>query len=176
MTGNFFPFGTVPLLVLSHRMNSQEADYIIESIHLGNERSAWIRRGAVATGLCSLTIFLNAELYRDRVGSGAVISVFGMRSIEIRSFRGKGGAPEGESLSIANAGFVGLGEMRIGIAQGHESALGPKPLLVAQRHEHAIISRGNEPAPHSLVAKKHRANRKFVSQFVPGETRAVLHD
>lgn len=45
----------------------------LRSIHLGNERTIWIREPADPAGARHLTVFLDAELYRDRVGAVAVI-------------------------------------------------------------------------------------------------------
>jgi enterochelin esterase-like enzyme len=51
---------------------SREAVERIRSRHLGNERAVWIRepaRGAATR----LVVFLDAEMYRDRVGAPAII-------------------------------------------------------------------------------------------------------
>lgn len=45
----------------------------LPSVHLGNERTVWIREPADPAGARHLTIFLDAELYRDRIGVDQVI-------------------------------------------------------------------------------------------------------
>lgn len=45
----------------------------LPSVHLGNERSVWIREPADPAGARHLTIFLDAELYRDRIGVDQII-------------------------------------------------------------------------------------------------------
>jgi enterochelin esterase family protein len=45
----------------------------LKSAHLKNERSIWIREPENPSGAGSLTIFLDAEFYRDRVGVVSVI-------------------------------------------------------------------------------------------------------
>jgi enterochelin esterase-like enzyme len=54
-------------------MKTLEATHILRSVHLGNERTIWIRRPRSGSKFYPLTIFLDAELYRDRVGATAVI-------------------------------------------------------------------------------------------------------
>jgi enterochelin esterase family protein len=50
-----------------------ETVHAFRSAHLGNERSIWIREPAVPSRPYGLTIFLDGELYRDRVGAIATI-------------------------------------------------------------------------------------------------------
>ncbi len=45
----------------------------LKSVHLGNERSIWIREPAAPDAASNLTIFLDGELYRDRVNAMSVI-------------------------------------------------------------------------------------------------------
>lgn len=44
-----------------------------KSVHLGNERTVWIREPKTPATADRLTVFLDAELYRERVGAQAVI-------------------------------------------------------------------------------------------------------
>jgi enterochelin esterase family protein len=51
----------------------KETIHRFRSAHLGNERSLWIREPREETKPCRLVIFLDAELYRDRVGAVSLI-------------------------------------------------------------------------------------------------------
>lgn len=49
----------------------KETTHALESVHLANKRTVWIREPERAP--TSLTVFLDAELYRDRVGALSVV-------------------------------------------------------------------------------------------------------
>ena len=49
----------------------KETQHILKSIHLANERVVWVREPEHKA--TSLTVFLDAELYRDRVGATSII-------------------------------------------------------------------------------------------------------
>ena len=49
----------------------KEARHILKSIRLGNERAVWVRQPERRA--TNLTVFLDAELYRDRVGATSII-------------------------------------------------------------------------------------------------------
>ncbi len=50
-----------------------ETAYRLRSAHLGNERTIWVRSPKVSGSIEGLVIFLDAELYRERVGAIQVI-------------------------------------------------------------------------------------------------------
>lgn len=50
-----------------------EATHRFRSAELGNERTIWIRPPAVKTSRMPLVVFLDGELYRDRVGAVEII-------------------------------------------------------------------------------------------------------
>lgn len=52
-------------------MTMSEMHYRLRSVHLGNERSIWVR--GYGPSVSNLTIFLDAELYRERVGAGVLL-------------------------------------------------------------------------------------------------------
>jgi enterochelin esterase-like enzyme len=54
-----------------------EVEDRIRSTHLQNERSIWIREPRSRASAENLTIFLDAEIYRDRVGVASVIDALG---------------------------------------------------------------------------------------------------
>jgi hypothetical protein len=49
----------------------KEIQHILKSIHLANERVVWVREPEHKA--TSVTVFLDAELYRDRVGATSII-------------------------------------------------------------------------------------------------------
>jgi enterochelin esterase-like enzyme len=49
----------------------KEAQHALRSIHLANERAVWVREPERRA--TSVTVFLDAELYRDRVGATSII-------------------------------------------------------------------------------------------------------
>ena len=49
----------------------KETQHTLKSIHLANERVVWVR--APEHGPTNVTVFLDAELYRDRVGATSII-------------------------------------------------------------------------------------------------------
>ena len=49
----------------------KETSYTLKSVHLTNERTVWIREPDRAP--TNLTVFLDAELYRDRVGALSIV-------------------------------------------------------------------------------------------------------
>jgi len=51
----------------------RETVHLLKSTHLGNERSIWVREPAQPDRPCRLAIFLDGELYRDRVGAVSLI-------------------------------------------------------------------------------------------------------
>jgi len=53
---------------------ASESLHVLKSAHLGNERNVWIRRPALPDEGCPLVVFLDAELYRDRVGAIGVLN------------------------------------------------------------------------------------------------------
>lgn len=77
---------------LKNDRSMKETTHRLKSVHLGNERTIWIRHPREASKPCSLAIFLDAERYRDRVGAVSVIE-------ELES-----------ASAIANAFFVFVSE------------------------------------------------------------------
>lgn len=71
---------------LCARTMAAESLYVLRSKHLGNERNVWIRRPAQTGDSCSLVVFLDAELYRDRVGANVVIDDLELRGVVRPSF------------------------------------------------------------------------------------------
>lgn len=57
-----------------------EAVYKLGSVHLGNERPIWIRRPSRDADHGCLTIFLDGELYRERVNAPSIIEELVSRS------------------------------------------------------------------------------------------------
>lgn len=55
----------------------EETTAKLHSVHLGNERPIWIREPAEPATAKHLTIFLDGELYRERVGATAIIDQLG---------------------------------------------------------------------------------------------------
>jgi enterochelin esterase-like enzyme len=49
----------------------KETQHVLKSIHLANERAVWVREPEHRA--TSVTVFLDAELYRDRVGATSII-------------------------------------------------------------------------------------------------------
>ena len=49
----------------------KETQHTLKSIHLANERAIWVREPE--HGASNVTVFLDAELYRDRVGATSII-------------------------------------------------------------------------------------------------------
>ena len=49
----------------------KETQHTLKSIHLANERAVWVREPAHRA--TNVTVFLDAELYRDRVGATSII-------------------------------------------------------------------------------------------------------
>lgn len=50
-----------------------ETVHRLASTHTGNERTIWVRKPLCDTGPCHLLIFLDGELYRDRIGAPSIL-------------------------------------------------------------------------------------------------------
>jgi len=55
----------------------KETRHTLRSIHLANERAVWVREPE--RNATNLTVFLDAELYRDRIGATAIIDALDSR-------------------------------------------------------------------------------------------------
>ena len=84
-----------------------------------------------------------------------------------RACLGERRTPERLPLGVADPRLVH-------VERSLRTHLRAEPLVVADRAEHPVIGRRDEPAPGAAIAQQHRGYRQLVRQLEAGKGRAML--